>query len=306
MATRLTLLLIALLLAGCGSKPAPEIQWNQFDGARAYRHVEKLVGFGPRPSGSAELERSATYIRTQLEEFGLVVEEQLFKALTPRGPMQFRNIVGKTRRQTGKPGSIIIVGSHFDTKWMTNVTFVGANDGGSSSGTLLEIARLAAAQPDLWFVFFDGEECLVNYGAEDGFWGSKFFVEELKGRGQVKQIKAMILLDMVGDANLNITMPANSDATLVQQVFEAARTCGYRDSFSYRQAEIFDDHTSFMVAGIPAVDLIDFEFGSAPGLNDYWHTEKDSLDKISPRSMEIVGQTTLRLLSLLRNQGAAH
>jgi Zn-dependent M28 family amino/carboxypeptidase len=306
MATRLTFLLVALLLAGCGSKPAPEIQWNQFDGARAYRHVEKLVGFGPRPSGSPELDGAATYIRTQLEESGLVVEGQLFKALTPRGPMQFRNIIGKTRRQTGKAGSIIVIGSHYDTKWMTNITFVGANDGGSSSGTLLEIARLAAAQPDLWFVFFDGEECMVNYGPEDGFWGSKFFVEELKGRDQVKQIKAMILLDMVGDANLNITMPANSDATLVQQVFEAARATGHRDVFAYRQTEILDDHFPFARVGIPAVDLIDFDFGSAPGLNDYWHTDKDSLDKISPRSMEIVGQTTLRLLSILRNQGAAH
>jgi glutaminyl-peptide cyclotransferase len=304
MATRLTLLFVALLLTGCGSKPPPEIQWNQFDGMRAYRHVEKLVSFGPRPSGSVELTRAATYIRSQLEESGLLVEEQLFKTLTPRGPMQFRNIIGKTRIQTGKPGSVIVIGSHYDTKWMPGVKFVGANDGGSSCGVLLEAARLAAAQPDLWFVFFDGEECMVNYGAEDGLWGSKFFVEELKANRRVNSIKAMILLDMVGDANLNVTIPANGDSALVQQVFEASRALGYRDYFGYRPAEILDDHTPFVQAGIPAVDLIDFEFGSGPGLNDYWHTEKDTLDKLSPRSLEIVGQTTLRLLSLLRNSGA--
>jgi Zn-dependent M28 family amino/carboxypeptidase len=170
---------------------------------------------------------------------------------------------------------------------------------------LLEVARLAAAQPDLWFVFFDGEECLVEYGPEDGFWGSKFFVEQLKGDNQIKQFGAMILLDMVGDADLNIKMPANSDPALVQQVFEAARALGYRDMFGYRQTEVSDDHTAFMLVGIPAVDLIDFDYGSAPGLNDYWHTEKDTLDKISLRSLEVVGRTTLRLVSLLRHQGSA-
>ncbi len=303
MATRLGLVLIIGVICGCGgSRPAPPIPWQQYSGERAYQHVEKLVGYGPRPSGSDALGRSATYIEGQLKECGLTVEEQVFMAPTPLGPKQFRNIVAKTRFQPGSPNSVIIIGSHYDTKFFTNITFVGANDAGSSSGALLEIARIAADQPGLWFVFFDGEEAIQQYTDEDGFWGSKFFVEDLKGKNQIGQVKAMVLLDMIGDKNLNVTV----NGSLIPQTFDASRAAGFRDYFAYGGNGVLDDHVAFMRAGIPAVDLIDFEFGSGPGLNDYWHTEKDTLDKISPRSLEIVGMTTLRLIELLRNQAADH
>jgi len=141
---------------------------------------------------------------------------------------------------------------------------------------------------------------LQEYGTEDGLWGSKFFIDDLKGKQKLDQIKAMVLLDMVGDSRLNIVMPGDSTPMLIQHVFEAARQAGYRDYFGYRDSSVLDDHVQFLKAGIPAVDIIDFEFGSAPGLNDYWHTDKDTLDKISPRSLEIVGQTTLRLISLMQ------
>ena len=303
----LTLLtVLSFLTAGCGSKPSQEIRWDAFSGERAYAHVQKMVGFGPRPSGSAALEQTAAYLRQQLEGYGLTVEEQVFTASTPYGPKQFRNIIARTRFQETGLNRVIIVGSHYDTKLMTNVTFVGANDAGSSTGALLEIARVAADQPDLWLVFFDGEESMVEYRADDGLWGSKFFVEGLKSKGQVQSIRAMVLLDMVGDANLNVTIPATSTGWLVQKVFDAARAAGFRDHFAFREMGMLDDHVPFLQAGIPAIDLIDFEFGSAPGLNDYWHTENDTLDKISPRSLEIAGRTTLRLLSLLRNEGSRH
>ncbi len=190
-------------VCGCGrSQPPPPIPWQQFSGERAYQHVEKLVGYGARPSGSDALGRSATYIKTQLEDYGLKAEEQVFMASTPLGPKQFCNIVAKTRVQTGEPKRVIVIGSHYDTKVFTNFTFVGANDGGSSSGALLEIARIAAEQPNLWFVFFDGEEAMKDYTDEDGLWGSKFFVEDLKGKNQIGEVKAMVLLDMIGDKNL--------------------------------------------------------------------------------------------------------
>jgi Zn-dependent M28 family amino/carboxypeptidase len=303
MARRLGFLLIVGFVCGCGgSRPAPPIPWQQYNGERAYQHVEKLVGYGPRPSGSDALGRTATYIKTQLEEYGLTTEEQVFIAPTPLGPKQFRNIVAKTRVQPSGPNRVIIIGSHYDTKFFTNITFVGANDGGSSSGALLEIARIAAEQPSLWFVFFDGEEAVRQYSDEDGLWGSKFFVEDLKGKNQVGQVKAMVLLDMIGDKNLNVTV----NGSLIPQAFDASRAAGFRDYFAYGGNGMLDDHVPFMRAGIPAVDLIDFEFGSKPGLNDYWHTEKDTLDKISSHSLEIVGKTALRLIELLQNQAAGH
>jgi Zn-dependent M28 family amino/carboxypeptidase len=158
----------------------------------------------------------------------------------------------------------------------------------------------------VWFAFFDGEEAMVSYGPEDGLWGSKFFVEQLKADDKLKDVKAMVLLDMVGDASLNITVPPNGSSELTEKLFEAARQTGNRDYFSYRQTQILDDHVPFLEAGVPALDIIDFEFGSAPGLNDYWHTEKDSLEHIRPRSLEIVGQTTLRLITLIRNSFVTH
>ena len=294
------------LFIGCDSRQPPELPWQAFDGARAYEHVEKIVGFGPRPSGSAALEKTAAYISQKLQSYGLIVEEQVFTASTPHGPVKFRNVIGKTRGGRGGPGSVIVIGSHYDTKLMPDIEFVGANDGGSSVGVLLEMARVASAQPDLWFVFFDGEECFVEYGPNDGFWGSKYFVEQLKAKDRVGWIKAMVLLDMVGDADLNITIPADSTTWLVQRVFDAARDTGHRDRFSFRNAVIFDDHVPFLEAGAPAVNLIDFDFGSAPGRNDYWHTDKDTLDKVSPTSLTAVGQTTLRLLTLLRQNSTAH
>jgi glutaminyl-peptide cyclotransferase len=290
------------LLAGCAQQPPPQLQWQVFDGQKAYEQVEKVVGFGARPSGSTALEHSAAYIKQQLQGYGLMVEEQVFTAATPYGPKQFRNIVAKTRIQHGGSDHVVIFGSHYDTKLMTNFTFVGANDGGSSTGALLEMARVAAEQPDLWLVFFDGEEAMVEYGDKDGLWGSRFFVEELKRKNQVKSIKAMVLLDMIGDKDLNVSVTGS----LIQPVFDAARAAGYRDYFNYRGNSILDDHVPFLQAGIPAVDLIDFEFGSAPGLNDYWHTENDTLDKISPHSLEVVGRTTLRLLLLLQNERITH
>jgi len=290
---------ICLTLTGCEARRAPALRPEDFSGQRAYAHVEALVNFGPRPSGSAELAKSGDYTAARLRVYGLTVEEQTFTAPTPRGPIRFRNIIGKTRAQRGGVANVVVVGSHYETKGVEKFRFVGANDGGSSTGVLLELARVAAAQPNLWFVFFDGEEAMVEYGPADGLWGSKHFVAELKRTGQVDRIKAMVLLDMVGDARLEIGMPSNSNGALIQQVFDAARAAGTRDYFGYRGGALLDDHEPFMEAGIPAVDLIDFTYGSKPGLNDYWHTEQDTPDKISQQSLEIVGRTTLRLIATL-------
>jgi glutaminyl-peptide cyclotransferase len=290
-------LIPVLLLAGCTVKPPAEIDWHTFDGNRAFAQAEKLVSFGPRPSGTDAMARQAGYITSQLREFGLDAEEQTFLAVTPRGQVQFRNVVAKT---LGGSGPVILVGAHSDTKWFTNMTFVGANDGASGAAVLLEMARVVAARPNIWFVFFDGEECSREYSSTDGLHGSRHFVEDLQKSGKADSVKAMVLLDMIGDARLNITLPVNGDPKLIEQAFEAARDTGHRDFFALGKGEVLDDHVPFLRAGIPAVDLIDFEFGSAPGRNDYWHTDKDTLDKITPQSLAIAGQTALRLISRLQ------
>ncbi len=290
-------LIIALVLAvGC-AKPAPFPQPQAFSATNAFHHVTQLVAFGPRPSGSEALARSADYLAAQLQAAGVRAEVQEFRAGTPRGPVTFRNVIGRTKSTGGK---LIVIGSHYDTKYLPDIRFVGANDGGSSSGVLLELARVLAGQPDLVFVFFDGEEAMEEYRVADGLWGSRYFVEMLKAQGQVRQVAAMILLDMVGDANLNITLPSTGTPALLATVFRAAEMLGYRQAFSYSGYEIVDDHIPFLTAGIPAVNLIDFEYGSAPGRNDYWHTAEDTLDKLSLHSLEIVGQTTIQLVKLMR------
>jgi len=291
---------VAGLFAGCGPTPTTEVDWHSFEGKRAMNHVRALVEMGPHPSGSSTLTKASSYIASQLQEAGLEAEEQVFMAGSPRGPIQYRNVIAKTPHGSGGAGQVIIIASHYDTKYFSDFNFVGANDGGSSSGALLELARCAAMMPNVWFVFFDGEEAVKEYSNEDGLVGSRFFVEQLKADKRVDWIKGVILLDMVGDANLNITLPGNSTGKLVENVFAAARDVGSRDYFTLGKNDMLDDHVPFLRVGIPAVDLIDFEYGSAPGKNDYWHTEKDTLDKLSPRSLEVVGQTTLRLLARLR------
>ena len=299
-------LCVAGFLIGCGPNLPTEADWHSFEGKRAFNHVQALVNMGPRPAGSPALTKACSYIASQLEEAGLETQEQVFMANTPRGPLQFRNVIGKTPRSNGAPGPIIILASHYDTKYLPDIHFIGANDGGSSSGALLELARCSAMMPNVWFVFFDGEEAIREYSGDDGLVGSKFFVEQLKANNQLDSIKAVILLDMVGDANLNVSLPANSTGKLVEELFAAARDVGGRDYFKLSKNEMLDDHVPFLNAGIPAMDIIDFEYGSAPGQNDYWHTDKDTMDKLSPRSLEIVGQTTLRLLSRIRNNSPAH
>ncbi len=298
MAARLIVLGL-LLAASCGQNDEPRFRVEDFSGERAFAHVEKLVGIGARPSGSEGAKQAAAYLKEQLRAAGLEVEEQTFHAGTPRGPVQFRNVIGRTHGS--KRGRMIVIGSHYDTKWLPDLRFVGANDSGSSSGVLLELARVAGRERDLWFVFFDGEEAVREYGRDDGLWGSTFFVETLKGEGRASAVEAMILLDMVGDRDLRVTMPANCTGWLVQQVFDAATSLGWRELFTYRRQEVLDDHVPFVAAGIPAVNIIDFEFGSGPGRHDYWHTEEDTLDKVSPRSLEVAGRVTLRVIEQLRH-----
>jgi Zn-dependent M28 family amino/carboxypeptidase len=228
---------------------------------------------------------------------GLQPVADVFTEPDPRGggTLAFRNVSaslpGKTRKH-------ILLLSHYDTKAGIGGGFTGANDGGSSTGLLLALARWFAAQPDreatLTFAFLDGEECLVDYGPHDGLRGSRRLAAQIKAART--RIDAVILLDMVGDASLSLTIPANVDGRLMATLTQSAARLGLRDRVSRHAADMLDDHQPFLDLGFPAIDIIDFEYGSEPGLNDYWHTPQDTIDKLSDESLDAVGAIVIDMV----------
>jgi len=293
-----------VFFCGCqndsAAKPAaPVIDAAKLDGARALSNVVDLVKFTPRNSGSPGAEKAALYLKRALKPYvdGCTVDE--FEEDTPRGHIKFHNVVGML---LGSGNEIVIIASHYDTK--TGIAdFQGANDSGSSSGLLLEIARLLKSSERLPFsviyLFTDGEECIDEYAHNDGLHGSRRMVRLLTKDNRLRKVKAFILLDMVGDSDLTLTLPRNADSRLKRFALEAARDAGIRKKVRMSDMAILDDHVPFLKAGVPAVDLIDFSYGSASGLNDYWHTSADSLEHISARSLHETGAITLGILNRL-------
>jgi glutaminyl-peptide cyclotransferase len=223
-----------------------------------------------------------------------------FEDDTPGGRKTFRNVIGRI----GEAGrKVIILGSHYDTKSGIGVGFQGANDSGSSTGLLLELASLLKAFPlpetETMLVFFDGEECSRSYGRNDGLHGSRRLARTLVESGSSRKVVGVIILDMVGDKDLNVSIPHNSTPGLCSAVFTAAHKQGVRSRFSQSRSNVLDDHVPFLDAGMPAADIIDFSYGSSAGLNDYWHTEEDTIDKLSAESLETVGRVTIRLIDSL-------
>lgn len=285
-----------MVLLACATPSAAQRNAASMDGRLAYSHVEKLVGFGPRPPGSPAIAKSQAYITDVLKKLGLKVEHQDFLASTPNGPVSMKNIVGKSI-QSSRP--IVILASHYDTRPMANAAFVGANDGGSSAGLLLELARVLSQRRNtltVWFVFFDGEEAQREWSETDGLYGSRYFVEKLKADGQIQAIKAMVLMDMVGDRDLKLENDVSSTPRLMEMVRKSATELGYGKYLAASQKGMVDDHIPFIRAGISAVDLIDYDYGFN---NSVWHTPNDTLDKISPHSLKIVGDIVVRTLEKL-------
>ena len=277
--------------------PAPPVA---ISGAAALEEVRAFLEVGPRDAGTPGAERAATYLAERLRALGVAAEIQEFREPSPLGPETvFRNVLG---RIPGRSGRIVLLASHYDTK-AGIPDFVGANDSGSSTGLLLELARAFAAGPppelEIRLAFFDGEECRDEYGPADGFHGSRHLARTMAADGSLSNVVAMILLDMVGDRDLTITIPRNSTPWLVALAFAAARAEGVRDRFQLYPYAIGDDHVAFFERGVPAIDLIDFAFGSAPGLNDYWHTPADTLDKLSAESLDLVGRVAARMVAEL-------
>lgn len=271
-------------------------QSDQLSGERAFLHVQRLVSFGPRPPGSAGIKRAQRYLTDTLKKYQLEVEHQNFLAFTPDGKIPMKNIIARTKNSTN---DTIILASHYDTLLMKNDVFVGANDGASSTGLLLELAQVLSPQKwkfSFWFVFFDGEEAQQLWTSQDSLYGSTYFVERLQARGQVSKIKAMILMDMVGDKDLVLEKDTTSTTWLMALVRNSAKEMGHGRKLGDTPKAIIDDHVPFLRVGIPAVDLIDYEFGSN---NEYWHTSQDTLDKISPKSLQVTGEIVLKTLKKL-------
>ena len=307
----LCLLTLALLcsgnvLTGCRPSPAnpaneiPDIPPTLFDAATAFNETAALAACYPRHAGTPGAEQAALHIRNRLQTFGLESFLDSFSDPTPRGTQTFHNVFA---RLPGQRRGLILLASHYDTKSGIPPPFCGANDSASSSGVLLELARVLAPctnlPQEILFVFFDGEECLNYYQTHDGLHGSRRLARQLLENDRADDVTALILMDMVGDPAYTITIPQNSSPSLIRLAFQAAEQEGIRTQFSLYRYAIGDDHEPFFTAGIPAINLIDFQFGSAPGRNDYWHTPEDQMARISPESLGRTGRVVLHMLNSL-------
>jgi Zn-dependent M28 family amino/carboxypeptidase len=258
------------------------------------QYVREIVGFGPRPVGSAAHTKLEAYLRSQLKPDNL--QEDAFSASTPAGDLPMRNFIAKF---SGTKDGVIVIAGHYDTLYGRK-EFLGANDSGSSTALLLELANQLRGKRRngyaVWLVWLDGEEAIRNWSPTDSLYGSRHLAEKWKRDGTLGKIKTFILADMVGDADLNIDRDENSTAWLEDLVQEAAKRVGYQSHFFRRALAIEDDHIPFLRLGVPSADLIDFEYGFS---NVFWHSDQDTLDKVSPRSLEIVGTVLLETLRLL-------
>ena len=275
------LLLVSLLVAA--QAPAG------FDSTKAWEHVRQQIAIGPRPSGSAANAKTRQYIAAQLTALGIKTTEQPFEGATPLGPVKMVNLFGTI---PGKSPDRIILASHFDTKIYRDVRFVGASDGASSTAALIELGRVIKARNDLPFtielLFLDGEEAVLEWSATDSTYGSRHYVEAARKSGSLKSIRAMVLLDMIGDRALTIRRDPNSTRWLTDIIWATAKKLGHRP-FMDEEMAIEDDHLPFIRAGVPAVDIIDLEYAQ-------WHTPQDTIDAISARSIQIVGDVVVAAL----------
>jgi len=248
---------------------------------------------GPRTPQSEAIEKSRAYIKQELNSSGWRVTEQPFTDETPRGQVRFVNLIARFGA-IGKTPDLFLLCSHYDTKVFDTFQFVGANDGGSSTGLLLELARVLAHQPRLAekieLVFFDGEEAFENFSNTDGIYGSRHFAHELRQDRSAKSFRGGILFDMVGDRSLDITFPSNSPIKITRDIFASADALKLRNYFTYFDQDVTDDHSPLNAVGIPVVDVIDFHYPP-------WHTADDTMDKISAQSLQIVGSVAAYYLS---------
>jgi glutaminyl-peptide cyclotransferase len=282
----------------------PRASTSGFDDARAFEHVRHLIELGPRPPGSDAIHKAQTYIVGQLKSYGCQVEEHDFHGSSALGDLPMKNIIAKIPGT--KPG-MVLYATHYDTVRIPN--FVGADDGGSGTATMLELARVLCARKNalnVWIVFFDGEEAQGNWAdknsvqwtADNSTYGSREMAASMALSGDLKRLKAMILADMIGPSNLKIKRDTNSTPWLVDLIWSTAARLGYANIFVNDPYPVTgDDHLSFIRRGVPAVDIIDFDIQDT-----YWHTPEDTIEKVDPRSLAIVGHVFLEVLPAVESK----
>jgi glutaminyl-peptide cyclotransferase len=269
-----------------------------FSGLSALEFTRKAVAFGQRPPGSVANQKLQAYIESQLKPLHCQTSFDAFTAQTPAGAVSMRSIIAKFPGQSGR--AIVITG-HFDTKPMPGRVFVGANDGGASTGFLLELARVVNSMShadDIYLVFFDGEEAFGEWSDANGIYGSRHLADKWSSDGMLAHIKALINVDMIGDKDLGILEDTNSSRSLLRLVWQTANDLGYGKYFLDSATPMEDDHMPFVRKGVNALDLIDFDYGPN---NVYWHDEKDTMDKISAHSLEVVGNVVVAVLRKLQS-----
>jgi glutaminyl-peptide cyclotransferase len=286
------LLLLALtVVLGSGAEAQAD-----FNGARALTYTREFVSIGPRWIGSPGHAKAEAFIRKQFEHDQL--EEDTFTATTPEGPMPMRNFIVRFR---GKKDGVIVIATHYETNYpLRNINFVGANDGGSTTGLLIELANHLRGRTldgySVWLVFFDGEEAFQQWSHSDSLYGSRHLAAKWQNDGTLRRIKAFLLADMLGDKNLDVERDLNSTPWVEDVVKKAAARLGYQPYFFAKSDQVEDDHLPFVQRGVPSADVIDLDYGPQ---NSYHHTAQDTMDKVSAKSLTITGNVFLETIKLL-------
>jgi Zn-dependent M28 family amino/carboxypeptidase len=290
--------ILAIALWTCGGSPRAQspqsaAQSPGFDSARAYEHLRQVVSFGPRPAGSPALERTREYVIGQLMSAGIPTERQSFVAKTPIGDISMVNLIATI---PGKRSERIAIAGHYDTKLFREFRFVGANDGGSSTAFLIELARVLKPRANpftIELIFFDGEEAtLRDWGGTDHTYGSQYYVDHARKSGTLASLRALVLVDMIADRSQRFLREANSTPWLTDIIWSAAQKRGLASTFVNESTPIEDDHVPFLKAGVPATDIIDLDYPA-------WHTAADTLDQTSARSLQVVGDVVLAALPII-------
>jgi glutaminyl-peptide cyclotransferase len=295
---RVAVILLVMMAGGAESRAvaAEKNASPHIDAKRVFEITREVTAFGPRYIGSENHKKLERYIVEHLK--GDQVEDDAFTADTIEGKFPVRNIIAKF---PGAKDGIIVIMGHYDTVYpLRNSGFVGANDGGSSTAILLEYAdQLRGKKRDgysVWLVWTDGEEAVRKWTDTDSVYGARHLAEKWEKDGTLKKIKALMVMDMIGDADLDITRNTKGAAWLLDLIYSAAEREGYQSHFFAQEGPIEDDHIPFFNRGVPCADIIDFDYGYN---NVFWHSPQDTIDKISPKSYQIVGDTILETIQLL-------